>query len=36
MSVDPEGVIFIRGLTKKDRPGHVGTKILVPSFHKNY
>ena len=36
MSVVPEGVIFIReGLAKQDRPGHVGTKILVPSFRKN-
>ena len=36
MPVVPEGVIFIReGLAKQDRPGHMGTKILVPSFRKN-
>ena len=32
LSVVPGGVIFIRGLAKQDRPRHVGTKILVPSF----
>ena len=35
MSVVPEAVIFIREGVAKDRPGHVGTKILVPSFRKN-
>lgn len=36
MSIVPEGIIFIReGLSKQDRPGHVGRKIFVPCFHKN-
>ncbi|MCW4309287.1 MAG: tyrosine-type recombinase/integrase [Candidatus Thiodiazotropha endolucinida] len=36
MSIVPEGIIFIRdGLSKQDRPGHVGTKIFIPTFQKN-
>ena len=37
MSVVPEGVIFIKEcIAKQDRPGHVGTEIIVPCFRKNY
>ena len=36
MSIVPEGIIFIReGLAKQDRPGHQGSKILVPCFRQN-
>ena len=36
MSIVPEGIIFIRdGLSKQDRPGHIGTKIFIPAFSRN-
>ena len=36
MSILPEGIIFVReGLSKQDRPVHVGKQIFIPCFKKN-
>ena len=36
MNILPEGIIFVReGLSKQDRPGHVGKQIFIPCFKKN-
>ncbi|CAC5390837.1 unnamed protein product [Mytilus coruscus] len=36
ISVHSTGVFFIReGLSKQDRPGHIGSKIFVPCFKDN-
>lgn len=36
MSVVQEGIIFVRdGLSKQDRPGHIGKQIFIPCFKKN-
>ena len=36
MSILPEGIIFVReGLSKQDRPGHVGKQIFIPFLKKN-
>ena len=36
MNILPEGIIFIReGISKQDRPGHIGKQIFIPCFKKN-
>ena len=36
MSILPEGIIFVReGLSKQDRPGHVGKHIFIPCLKRN-
>ena len=36
VSVQSRGVTFVRqGLSKQDRPGHVGSKIFIPCFEDN-
>ena len=36
MSIVQEGIVFVSdGLSKQDRPGHVGKQIFIPCFKKN-